>query len=174
MLLVAVSNLWKSYRSILTLYSSQIYPCPILFCIGSYPNAARSFFLNEEICTRIELLKLFTLPSHRCSIISSGLITRLRCSRKYSRSELSFRVRERCTVNVCLSCAGVKSDAPAFQADILLYKFPARKTSDTCFKLFEMERFGKVIICSHIQPFHFIHLVKIRRITVNQKGELIL
>ena len=37
-----------------------------------------SFFLKEEMCTRMELLKLFTLPSQRCSIISSGLMIRLR------------------------------------------------------------------------------------------------
>ena len=40
----------------------------------------------EEICTRMELLKLFTLPSQRCSIISSGLMIRLRTSGIFSAS----------------------------------------------------------------------------------------
>ncbi len=35
-----------------------LYPSPILFTIGSYPSPAFSFFLKEDICTRIEALKL--------------------------------------------------------------------------------------------------------------------
>ena len=52
-------------------FSSNSYPSPMRFRMGSYPSAVRSFFLSAEICTRIELLNASTLLSQTCSISSS-------------------------------------------------------------------------------------------------------
>ena len=56
--------------------TANVYPWPTLFWIGSYPRTDRSFLRSAEMWTRTALLKLFTLPSHRCSINSSALTTR--------------------------------------------------------------------------------------------------
>ena len=81
-----------------------------LIWIGSYPRAARSFFLSDEIWTRMELLKLLTLPSQICSINSSGLITRSGWRRKYSNRLLSFRVRESGIWSIWASLVFVSND----------------------------------------------------------------
>ena len=44
--------------------------------MGSNPNAVLSFFRRADMCTRMELLKLSTLPSQTCSINSSWLTGR--------------------------------------------------------------------------------------------------
>ena len=61
-----------------------------------------------------------------------------------------------CAIYIGFSCAGVKGDAAASQADILLDKFTAGKAADTGFQLLEMKWLGKVIVGSQIQTFHLI------------------
>lgn len=109
------------------------------------------------MCTRMELLKVFTLPSQMCSIISSGEMTRFWWSRKYSRRLLSFLVRESGTpFTEAFSCSGIKGKLIPFQAYILLNKFPPGKASDPGFQLLKMKGFGKIIIGAQIQTVYFI------------------
>ena len=54
------------------------------------------------------------------------------------------------------SCACVKGNAAASQADILLDKFTAGEAADSGFQLLEMKWLGKVIVGSQIQTFHLI------------------
>lgn len=137
-------------------YSSRIYPCPILFCIGSYPRAVRSFFLKEEICTRMELLKLFTLPSQRCSIISSADDPVAVKQKIFQKCAFFPGESQRRAIYTGFSCTCVKGNAAASQADILLDKFASGKAADAGFQLFEMKWLGEVIVGSQIQPFYLI------------------
>ena len=69
------SSLFGS-TSILTLTTAEVWLCVVAVSYTHLPIAAFSFFLRDEMCTRMELLKVFTLPSQICSIISSGEMTR--------------------------------------------------------------------------------------------------
>ena len=73
-------------------------------------KSCAKFFLSEEIWTRMELLKLLTLPSQICSINSSGLITWSGWRRKYSNRLLSFRVRESGIWSIWASLVFVSND----------------------------------------------------------------
>ena len=61
-----------------------------------------------------------------------------------------------CTIYTGFSCACVKGNAAASQADILLDKFTAGKAADTGFQFLEMKWFGEVIVGSQIQTLHLI------------------
>ena len=63
---------------------------------------------------------------------------------------------QRCAIYTGFSCACVKGDATASQADILLDKFAAGEAADTGFQFLEMKWLGEVIVGSQIQSFYLI------------------
>lgn len=91
--------------------------------MGSCPKAARSFFLRAEMCTLIELLKLFTLLSHTCSSSSSWLTGRPWLSIMYSSIPVSFRVRDKAS-----------SPAKARRAFVSNVRFPQVSSTSFCVK----------------------------------------
>ena len=61
-----------------------------------------------------------------------------------------------CAIYTGFSCACVKGNAAASQADILLDKFTAGEAADAGFQFLEMKWLGKVIVGSQIQTLHLI------------------
>ena len=108
------------------------------------------------MCTRMELLKLFTLPSQRCSIISSADDSVAVKQKVFQKCAFFPGESQRRAIYTGFSCTCVKGNAAASQADILLDKFTAGEAADAGFQFLEMKWLGKVIVGSQIQTFHLI------------------
>lgn len=107
--------------------------------------------------TRMELLRLLTLPSQICSIISSRAYDTVLMKKEIfqKRAFLSGQ-RKRKSIDTGLSCTGIKADTSALQTYILLNKFPSCQTSDPCLQLFKMKRLCEIVIGTEIKPFNLV------------------
>ena len=94
--------------------------------------------------------------SQRCSIISSADDSVAVKQKVFQKCAFFSGESQGCAIYTGFSCACVKGNAAASQADILLDKFTAGEAADAGFQFLEMKWLGKVIVGSQIQTLHLI------------------